>query len=203
MSVDAVISEAALLARLSARASRPLRLLYSGRYEPIKGANDTIHVALACLSRGMDIEMHCYGQGSLADTMRALAAQAKQTERIVVHDTVPYPELIAIARTFDIFVCCHVQSDPSCTYLESLGCGLPIVGYGNRMWRRLSKESCAGLATPMHQPEAVADSVQELASNSDAMRSMSLRARQFAMEHTFEHEFELRIASLNAALGET
>ena len=203
MSGDAVISEPALLARLSAHTSRPLRLLYSGRYEPIKGAADAIRVALACLRRGMDIEMHCYGQGSLVDTMRTMVAEAKQTGRVVVHDTVPYPELIEIARTFDIFVCCHIQSDPSCTYLESLGCGLPIVGYGNRMWRRLSEESGAGLATPLHKPEAVADSVQKLSSNADVIRSMSLRARRFAMDHTFEHEFALRIDSLNAALSTT
>ena len=203
MSMDAVISEAALLARLSGRASRPLRLLYSGRYEPIKGAADAIRVALTCLRRGMDIEMHCYGQGSLVDTMRAMVSEAGQTGRVVVHDTVPYPELIEIARTFDIFVCCHIQSDPSCTYLESLGCGLPLVGYGNRMWRRLSEESGAGLATPLHLPDAVAESVKQLSINADVIQSMSMRARKFAMEHTFEQEFALRIEALNAALGTT
>ena len=201
MSGAAIIPEAALLSRLSSRTGRALRLLYSGRYEPIKGADDAVRVALACLQRGMDIEMHCYGQGSLRDEMRRLAAEAQQPGRIVVHDAVPFPELVAIARTFDIFVCCHVQSDPSTTYLESFGCGLPIVGYGNRMWRRLCAESGAGLSSPMRQPGAVALNVGTLLASPDTIRSMSLRARQFAVEHTFEREFALRIDALNAALG--
>lgn len=200
MSADMVIPEAELVSRFSSRARRPLRLLYSGRYEPIKGADDAIRVARACVTRGLDVEMHCYGQGSLRDEMRRLAAETTARGRIHVHDAVSFPELVELARTFDIFVCCHVQSDPSCTYLESLGSGLPIVGYGNRMWSRLCQESRAGLSTPMNRPEVVAACVQTLAADGQALDAMSLRARTFAADHTFEREFAKRIDAINLAL---
>lgn len=203
MSADMVIPGAELQARLSSRVGRPLRLLYSGRYERIKGADDAVRVALACLRRGMDIEMHCYGQGSLRDQMRRMAAEAPQGKRIHVHDAVPFPELVALSRTFDVFVCCHMQNDPSCTYLESLGSGLPIVGYGNRMWRRLCEASSAGLWSPMGKPEAVAASVQNLVADLDMIDTMSMNARQFAIRHTFEREFTLRIDAINYYLGST
>lgn len=197
MSLDMVVPEDQLKARFSSRSGRPLRLLFSGRYEPIKGADDAVRVAVECLKMGLDIEMHCYGQGSLRSKMEHIAAGHP---RISIHDAIQYPELVECSRSFDLFVCCHIQSDPSCTYLESFGSGLPIVGYGNRMWRRLNEESGVGFSAPLWRPQAVAEHVEMLAENSGLLDEMSVRARQFAIEHTFEREFARRIDALNTAL---
>lgn len=200
MSADLVIREDRLKARLSGRAGRPLRLLFSGRYEPMKGAGDAVRVAIECCKRGLDVEMHCYGQGSLRNEMERVACQATGNARIQIHDAIPYPELVELSRTFDLFVCCHIQNDPSCTYLESFGSGLPVVGYGNRMWRRLSEESRVGFWSPLGQPRAVADDIQKLAFDFPLLAAMSERARKFASDHAFEREFKLRTDALNAAL---
>jgi colanic acid/amylovoran biosynthesis glycosyltransferase len=152
MSGDMVIPSDELARRVTTREGRPLRLLYSGRYERLKGADDVVRVAAERLRRNLDIEMHCYGQGSLVGKMRDTAAASARPERILIHDAVPYTELVGISRSFDLFVCCHIQNDPSCTYFESFGAGLPIVGCSNRMWQRLcepreavSQGRCIGL----------------------------------------------------------
>jgi glycosyltransferase involved in cell wall biosynthesis len=201
MSEDMLISPEELTIRLAARTGRPLRLLYSGRYERMKGVDDVIKVGLECLRRGLDIEMHCHGEGSLRADMEALAATAHRPGRIHVNESVPYPELVKIARTFDVFVCCHIQSDPSCTYLESLGAGLPIVGYDNRMWNSLCRDSGAGLSSRLGQPAAVADDIQRLASDHEALAAMSVKALEFARQHCYEREFAKRIEALNTALS--
>jgi glycosyltransferase involved in cell wall biosynthesis len=203
MSADQVIPEDRLKARLSRRAGRPLRLLFSGRYEPLKGADDAVRVAIDCIKQGLDVEMHCYGQGSLRAEMQRLAAQAGGGTKIQIHEAIPYPELVELSRTFDLFVCCHTQGDPSCTYLESFGAGLPVVGYGNRMWRRLNEESRVGFWSPIGQPRAVVDDIKKLASDLATLAAMSERARRFAIEHTFEREFKRRIDAINSALGAT
>jgi glycosyltransferase involved in cell wall biosynthesis len=201
MSADLIIPEDRLNARLNQRtSSRPLRLLFSGRYDRVKGSDDAVRVAVECGNRGLDIEMHCYGQGDLRGEMERLAKQAPARARILIHDAIPYPDLVEVSRTFDLFVCCHVQGDPSCTYLEAFGSGLPIAGYANRMWRRLCGESRVGFATPTGQPDAVAASVQQLASDSATLAEMSMRARAFAVEHSFEREFKRRTESMNAVL---
>jgi len=201
MSADMVISEAQLQARLAARRQRGrARLLYSGRYEPMKGSIDAVKVAIECLRRGLDIEFHSYGQGGLRDDMRALAAQSPAPERIVIHDAIPYPELVERSRDFDAFVSCHVQSDPSCTYLESLGSGLPIVGYANRMWSRLVSECGCGEATAIGDPAAAAGALERLLADGERLDALSLRARRYALEHTFEREFALRTNALNHLL---
>jgi colanic acid/amylovoran biosynthesis glycosyltransferase len=189
-----------LAARLAGRPARALRLLYSGRYERLKGTDQALRVGIECLRRGLDVEMHMYGQGSLRAQLARLASQAPSSGRIHIHDAVPYPELVEISRTFDLFVCCHIQSDPSCTYLESFGAGLPIVGYDNRMWRHLAEHSGAGYVTPIGHPVRVADAIQRLASDHAALAELSSKALAFAREHCFECEFGKRTEALNAAL---
>lgn len=201
MTSNMVISESALRSRLAARSRRPLRVLYSGRYEPLKGAADAVKVAICAVQLGLHIDMHCYGSGSQAQAMRQLVDAASMTAHIHVHDAVTYPELVEIAREFDVFVCCHIQNDPSCTYVESFGSGLPIVGYGNRMWRGLCEASNAGMWSEIGRPERVALDLQRLACDHVLLESMSFKARHFALEHCFENEFGKRTDALNEALS--
>lgn len=198
MSSGCIIDESALRCRLASRAPGKLRLLYSGRYAAMKGAVDVVRVGLEALRQGLDIELHTYGQGPQGEQMRSLAAASQG--RIQVHDAVPYPRLVELSRGFDVFVCCHVQSDPSCTYLESFGSGLPIVGYANRMWRGLRRASNVGVESPLHQPLAVVEALRMYVSQPQRLQADSLAARTFAHEHSFEAEFDKRTRDLNAVL---
>lgn len=199
MSRDLVISEDDLERRLSARVpDAPLRVLYSGRYEPMKGALDAVRTAIACRAAGVRIEFDCYGQGSQLQAMRAAINEAEVGAFVRVHDPLPYSELAKIAQAFDAFLCCHVQHDPSCTYLESLGAGLPIVGYGNRMWTRMCAESRAGILTPIGGIEANVEALRGLARNPDRLADFSREAISFAAAHSFEAEFSRRIGVLGA-----
>jgi colanic acid/amylovoran biosynthesis glycosyltransferase len=199
MTREDVIAEDALATRLKKPTTSPLRLLFSGRYESLKGSLDAVKVGVEALERGLNVEMHLYGQGSEREAMQKLASAHAQ--RIVIHDAVPYPELVKIARGFDVFVCCHVQSDPSCTYLESFGAGLPVVGYDNRMWRGLHAASGAGFPTPMHKPSLVVDAVARYATDSSLLAEHSKLARQFALDHCFEAELAKRTDDLNRLLS--
>jgi colanic acid/amylovoran biosynthesis glycosyltransferase len=201
MSAGMVIAEDALEHRLASRNGRSLRLLFSGRYEAIKGADQAVRVALKCLRRGYDVEMDCYGQGALAEAMRGEAAAA--AGRVRVRDALSFPELVRRASEADLFVCCHVQSDPSCTYLESMGCGLPIAGYPNRMWSAMEQASRAGAVSPRRVPADLADVIGRLIADPEALAEASRRARRFAVEHCFEAEFKRRTDSLNALYGES
>jgi glycosyltransferase involved in cell wall biosynthesis len=194
MSADMLIGKDEMQSRSVNRYDRPLRLLYSGRYEPLKGAVDAVKVGMECLRRGLNIEMHCFGQGSLKASMQNIAGNS----RVYIHNAVPYPDLVKLSRTFDVFVCCHIQNDPSCTYLESFGAGLPIVGYNNRMWRGLLKASGAGYASPMGKPGEVVDNIERLVKMRE-LDVMSSRALEFARQHTFESEFQKRIDAINSA----
>lgn len=197
-----IITEEQLEERLSSRSSRPLRLLFSGRYTAMKGVADVVRVGIECQKRGLDIELALYGQGEQRGQLEELTRSAPDPTRFKINDPVTFEELTAIAKGFDVFVCCHVQSDPSCTYLESFGAGLPVVGYDNRMWKGLQAASRAGMVSPMHSIEGVAASIQKLTNDHELLADLSRKARRFALEHSFEKEFSKRIEAMRDALDE-
>ena len=194
MSEQAVIAEGVLASRLStlAEGRRP-KLLFSGRYSAIKGALDVVKVGVELQRMGIDFELHLYGKGEQKADMVEYIERASAGSFIHIHDAVPYPELVEITRTFDVFVCCHLQGDPSCTYLESMGAGLPVVGYANEMWRAMARESEAGVAVASGDTAACARQVAQLLDDRPRLGSLSRQARSFALEHAFEREFDLRV----------
>jgi colanic acid/amylovoran biosynthesis glycosyltransferase len=197
MAQDLIIEPGALLRRLASRSGRSLRLLFSGRFEKVKGALDAVLAAVACLQRGMDVELDCYGAGSLRNRM--LAASASHAGKIRIHPAIPFEDLVQRSREADIFICCHIQSDPSCTYIESMGSGLPIVGYGNRMWSALAAESQAGVVTARDSPGDVAAAIQDYIERPAQLEVASESARKFALKHCFENEFGKRTSAISAA----
>jgi hypothetical protein len=104
-------------------------------------------------------------------------------------------------RNCDLFLSCHLQSDPSCTYLESCGCGLPIIGYDNLMWAGMQERSHAGWVVPMGRPDAIVDRLVQLDRNRAEICAASDRALCFAAEHVFEAEFSRRLEHLARIAG--
>jgi colanic acid/amylovoran biosynthesis glycosyltransferase len=201
MRTSMLISEEKLRKRLADRRTRVPRLLFSGRLEPAKGALDVVKIAGEAALRDVPCEFIIYGQGSERAAMDQLVAERGLSDRVKIHGAVTYPQLVELASECDLFVCCHVQDDPSCTYLESMGCGLPVVGYGNAMWKAMQAESHAGLVTKLGSTAETAEALRALLARPDELDALSLQALSFASAHTFEREFALRTSSIKAVLS--
>jgi glycosyltransferase involved in cell wall biosynthesis len=194
-----VISEAALDARLRSLPARPPRLVFSGRYLPLKGALDVVAAGIELDRRGVDFRLDFYGTGALEPRMRALAEGSAARGKLTIHGAIPYkPDLVQVTRDADLFMSCHVQGDPSCTYVETLACGVPIVGYANEMWSVLCRESGAGRAVPLGDHRALAAAAAALLADPAALREASERARRFALAHSMERAWDARAARLVA-----
>jgi hypothetical protein len=97
MSAALIISEDALECSLAERIGRSLRLWFSGRFERLNGAADSVRLGICCLERGLDIEMHLYGKGGLRPEMECLVEQAAAaTGMIHVHELVTYQKTQAL-----------------------------------------------------------------------------------------------------------
>ncbi len=202
MSADAVIPLEQLTGRLARRRDRPPKLIFSGRFEPAKGALDVVLAARACAAQGFRFTIDLYGQGSQRDAMDRVVAESGLSGAVNVHDALPYPELLQRTRDSDLFVCCHTQDDPSCTYLETFGCGVPIAGYGNAMWTAMQADSAAGTIVPLGDIQGLAASIVGLCSDQEQLDKLSMRARSFALSHTFEEEFSRRTDSLREIMAQ-
>lgn len=198
---SSVIAPSQLETRLLLSATRPLRLLYSGRFAPMKGVIDVVKAVIECQRNGVDVELSLFGQGDDRGKIEALIGEAPRPHKIQVHEPVEFAVLMNIAKEHDAFVCCHVQSDPSCSYVESMGAGLPIVGYDNRMWMELQRQSEAGLVVRMHDIGALVEAIALLAQDHDLLAVLSRKARKFAAAHCFEAETNKRIVSMREVLS--
>ena len=102
----------------------------------------------------------------------------------------------ALQRDADLFVCCHLQGDPSSTYPEVMSCGTAIVGYDNEAFRGVAEASGSGIRVPMQQRRALAEAIARLNEDRAALIEESRKALAFSREHSFERTFERRVRHL-------
>lgn len=202
---DLLIPPPALERRLARAADprRPLHLVFSGRLVDIKGAADLIAVAASLKRRGTPFRMSICGAGPLEGAMRARVRSDGLGREVAFRGVLTFAGALLpfLREEADVFVCCHKQGDPSCTYLETFSCGVPIAGYENEAFGGLLKRVPAGWATPMNDPEALAAVLAGLHANRPSLFERSRAARAFAAEHTFDRTFKRRMAFFREAAG--
>jgi colanic acid/amylovoran biosynthesis glycosyltransferase len=196
----AMMASAQDMADRAARLSRgePLRLIHSGRLEPMKGAQDLLPVMAALRDLGVPATLDIYGTGALEGEIRDGLAAFGGTVRL--HGPVDFEtELVPASRTgADVFLSCHRQSDPSCTYLEAMGCGLAVAGYANRMLARMVGTSGSGALAPLGRPLALAQALAHWHQDRPALIAAQAGALAFAQKHDFHTEFTARMDHLKA-----
>ncbi|AXI47109.1 hypothetical protein C1J03_14445 [Sulfitobacter sp. SK012] len=178
----------------------PLRLVHSGRLEQMKGAQDLIPVVRALRQSGIEFTLDVFGLGSLTSEIETAVSQEGLSDCVRIHGAVDFDEVLVpfFRRNADLFLSCHRQSDPSCTYLESMGCGIPIVGYRNSMWRNLAEKSGGGWAVPMGRTKDLAGKIASLDSDRQQLKDAGELGLRFAENHAFEDEFSKRMDHLSS-----
>lgn len=106
---------------------RPLRIAFSGRLIPIKGPNRVLEVARHL----PDAEFEIVGDGPLRASLEKNAPRNVSFSGYIPFESWP----IHMRRKVDLALLPHPQGDPSCTYFESLGCGVPVIGTRNPTWK--------------------------------------------------------------------
>ncbi len=189
-------------ARLLSQA--PLRLAFSGRLERLKGADHLVPVARQLLKKGVDFHLDIFGPGSLEQSMRDAVAAAALADHVTFHGPVDFDDTLVpwMKAHADIFLCCHRQSDPSCTYLETLGCGVPIMGYDNLAFSGLLGLADVGWKVPIGNVDAIVDCLYRLNSKRAEICTKSDAAADFSADHSFEKTFSMRVEHLRSIVAE-
>ena len=193
---------------IAARADRlltgaPLRIVHSGRLEPMKGGQDLIPVAKALVGLGVSFTLDIFGAGTLVPEITAAIRAAELQDQVHLHAPVDFAGALVphLRREADLFVSCHRQSDPSCSYLEALSCGVPVAGYDNAMWREMLKRSGGGIAAPMGRPADLARKIAALDRDRSGLSAMARAGWEFGKAHDFKSQFELRMRHLAMIAG--
>ncbi|MGL5133337.1 MAG: glycosyltransferase [Planktothrix sp.] len=193
---DMIISSDNLMARTSECLKKnSLRLIFSGRLIKIKGADHLISVAEHLKQLRVEFEMFICGDGAQKETMDKQIIQKGLSDSVKMLGVLEFKtELVPfVQKNIDLFICCHLQGDPSCTYLETMSCGVPIIGYDNEAFVGVVNQSQAGWLVTMNRPDLLAEKIAELNQNRELIVAESYKSLEFAKQHTFEKTFQRRI----------
>ncbi|HCD34131.1 MAG TPA: glycosyl transferase group 1, partial [Phycisphaerales bacterium] len=177
---------------------RPLRLAFSGRLMPIKGADHLPLIAKALKQMGVAFTMDICGGGELEASMQKKIQELGLTDSVRMCGVLDFNNQLIpkLKRDVDLFVCPHRQGDPSCTYLETMSCGVPIVGYDNAAFTGLCEQSAAGWVTPMNSITKLARQIAILNQKREEIVTHAAQSLEFARHHSFEDTFSRRVDHL-------
>ena len=197
-----ITQDQALAKAIHIEAGNTLRLAFSGRLERLKGADHLIPVILGLANRGVRFSFDIFGDGSLLPDMKAAVQTAGLQKKVHFHGAVSFDDVLvpAMKKNVDLFVCCHRQSDPSCTYIETLACGVPIVGYDNAALAGFLRIAEFGISVPMDNPQCIVEAIAMLDEDRVKLTSFMHAAMQLASIHSFEATFLKRIEHIKSLL---
>jgi len=177
---------------------KPLRLAFSGRLIKIKGADDLIKVASLLDKTEIDFIFTIYGAGDLDRYMQDQIIQKKLTEKVFLKESVDFHSILlpALKEHTDLFICLHKQGDPSCTYIETLSCGLPIVGYDNEAFTGILSKKDIGWSAPIGNIKAIAKIIELLNIDRHLIAEKAQYSVEIAKDNDFEATFTRRIDHL-------
>jgi len=196
---ERLVDREVLERRLAAlRGGGPLRLAFSGRLVRMKGVDHLVEVAAALRHLGVDYRLDVCGGGPLEAPLREAIAAAGMADRVRLRGVLDFHgELLPLVGSeIDLFVCTHRQGDPSCTYLETMACGTPIVGYDNEALAGVVEHSGCGWTSPLDAPGALAQRIAALDCDREALVRAAVQARAFAARHTLERTMDRRVEHL-------
>jgi colanic acid/amylovoran biosynthesis glycosyltransferase len=177
-----------------------IHLVFSGRLNRIKGVDDLPVLVSHLKEMKVPFEMTICGDGEYMPQLCNEISERGLGDHIRLSGALDFKsELMPFVSNYaDLFICCHRQGDPSCTYIETMACGVPIVGYDNDAFRLLAKHAKVGWSVPMADTMAIARLVAELHNRPDLIAEASDRSLRFASENTFPKSFSRRIHHLKA-----
>jgi len=174
------------------REGRPLTIAFSGRLAKIKGVEDLIDVCRHLKRQRFPFKLLIAGDGPLRIPIADCVMREQLDEVVMLGALDFHTELMPLMRQeVDIFVACHKQGDPSCTYLETLAAGVPIVGYSNEAFAGLLEVADVGWGAPLNEPEQIARTI--LSIGREQIIAKGNAALRFAKENSFNRTFARRI----------
>lgn len=198
-----VVRAAEQAARAEAlRRGDPLRLVWFGALTPESGAQDLLPMAHLLATRGVPFSLAIWGDGALEPRLRDGIEGLGLAGQVTLAPLPPFDPVLVprLRREADVFVSPRKPSTPVSSYLEAMGCGLPVLGYGNAMWSRMQAESGGGWVVG-RRPGALVAAVERLHADREDVIKASAKAADFARANAFETAFARRMNDLRDIAG--
>jgi glycosyltransferase involved in cell wall biosynthesis len=186
MLVDAVPDEA-LSPRLGAGSSK--RLLWVGRFLPIKGARLALHTFAEVLRREPTARLRMVGAGPTLAAARDYALRAGITEAVEFTGTLRWAEVQELYKRADLFLFTSIRDSFGAQVLEAAAKGLPTVAIRQSGVGRWLPANAGSLVVPLpgeDMPGRLAEAALGLLAESPGERmERSAAAYEWATQNTW------------------
>ena len=151
------------------------RLVCVGRCRPEKGLDDLLRAFAQLVSRRPELTLDLVGGGPEQARLETEAAALGVADRVRFHGDVPDPW--PILREADAFVLPSRAEGLSNALLEAMSAGLPCVATGVSGAPELIGDDEAGLTVPPREPDALADAIGRVLSDTNLRERLGRAAR--------------------------
>jgi glycosyltransferase involved in cell wall biosynthesis len=177
----------------------PLRVLYVGRLELVKGVQYLLEAA-SRLGR-QDLELWLAGP-VLPEVEPLLAAHTGRGLRVRLFGEVPRARLPHLYRLADVFVLPTLNDAFGLVLLEAMASGLPVIATTRSGAPDLLREGQEGHLVPIRAAAAIADRLDHLRRHPDDRRAMGARGRARVLGgFTWAHYAERIVSAYGSLLG--
>ena len=175
--------------------SSPFRLCFSGRLIDAKGPQHAVAVADRLTAAGVACTLDVIGVGPLGQELRRTAGP-----NVRFKDPMDFAQgwTTYVRDEVDLMVLPHTQGDPSGTYLEAAGSGVPVVGFDNVALAALVAHHGLGVAVPLGDDAALSAAAEAVLDDTAQWTNLREHGLTFMAKHCYENEASRRVQHLVA-----
>lgn len=192
--------------RLAAKAagvlSGPLRLVYAGRADPMKGPFDWIEVLEQLARREVDFRARWLGDGTDRPAMIARLEASGLASRVEMPGfLVDRAAVLEELRDAHLFLFCHLTPESPRCLIEALASGCPLAGYASAYSSDLIATHGGGALVPRGDTGALADRVAGLDADRPRLAQLIAHAAADGAPFTDTEVFRQRSQVIRDHLG--
>jgi glycosyltransferase involved in cell wall biosynthesis len=171
------IAPDALDAKIAAAGTGPLRIVYAGRIDPMKGWRDWLDVLARLAAAGVDVTADWLGSGPEDAAMQAEVAARGLSGHLTLHGHIDDRARVRAAlMAGHVLMFCHKTAESPRILIEALTAGTPIVGYHGAFAAELVEHHAGGILTPKDDIAALTDAIAGLAADRPRLADFMARA---------------------------
>ncbi|WP_435140590.1 glycosyltransferase [Pseudopelagicola sp. nBUS_19] len=184
----------------------PLRIIYVGRADIMKGPFDWIQTLKKLDESGVPFDATWLGAGPELEEMRQRVLTLGLASRVRFSGFVNDRGLIMREmESAHVFMFCHKTPESPRCLIEALMAGTPIVGYDGAYARDLTANHGGGEFVPLGDTLALGEKIVQLASDRESILELQNKAfrsgRQYDQDSVYEHRSRLLLEEFASRVG--
>jgi glycosyltransferase involved in cell wall biosynthesis len=174
--------------------TKPLRVMYFGRYVPYKGVDRMIEAVAYARAHGANLTFDLMGNGDEEPRLKKLVADAGIGDIVDWLPTRAYgAPLFEVLRERDLLLACPLTPDTPRSTWDAIASGMSVLAFDTPFYVGMGKKTGAVETVPWPDARAMGEKLLDMARNKKRLVPVVQRAAQIARDNPHEAWLQRRI----------